>query len=514
MVRTRALKIWEHLPAPEVPSLQQRVLHPEFVGDQYASYTRLQANFVTEVPEGETGPTYFLFGLSITDCTMGTPCANFLLYLLVLLLGVMGLGCGHLGDGPDSRALSTIDSDASAEARALYENLHQLSDEAVLFGHHDDLAYGVQWTRAEGRASDTLTSDVEMVTGRYPAVYGWDVARVVDWNESQDPEVVEHHQKWILEGYARGGVITMCWHMDNPVSGGDSWDTTRALPKILPDSSHHEVYVQKLDRFASFAERLDAGFWSWLGLGHDVPIIFRPFHEMNGDWFWWGNVSPATYKRLWRFTVRYLRDEKELNNLLYAYSPDVFDSTSAYLEYYPGDEYVDVLGYDDYHTLAQYNRLARLDTVAARSPAADAIIAWPGSDTLASGKAAPDSIGLDSVYVEPGRADSLAVAAMAENLRTVAREAERRGKVAAMTEGGLEGLPDPQWWTDRMLPALTYDSWTRRIAYISVWRNAPHTQIEGHFYAPYPGQKSAPDFRRFMKHPLIYFENDLPALYD
>lgn len=431
-----------------------------------------------------------------------------------VLGGLLGLiGCS-LWDSVSAREGALVDPDASDETRALFHNLDRLSGKATLFGHHDALAYGVQWTREEGRASDTLTSDVEMVTGAYPAVYGWDVSRVVDWNEERDPEVLERHREWILEGYDRGGVITMCWHMDNPVSGGNSWDTTRAVAKILPDSSHHGVYRQKLDRFATFAERLDAGFWSWLGLGHEVPIIFRPFHEMNGDWFWWGRASPDDYKALWRFTVEYLRDEKGLDNLLYAYAPDLFDSRSEYLAHYPGDEYVDVLGYDDYRTLTQYNRLARVDTVAGTAPEADTVIARSGVDSTGTGTGRADSVGLDSVYVRPEQVDSIAVTDMAQNLRVVVEEAERRDKVAAMTEGGLEALPDSTWWTNRVLPALTYDEWTRRLAYFSVWRNAPHSQIEDHFFAPYPGHASAPDFRRFYQHPLIRFESELPDLYD
>ncbi len=71
-----------------------------------------------------------------------------------------------------------------------------------------------------------------------------------------------------------------------------------------------------------------------------LPIIFRPFHGAN--------VTVDEYVQLWRFTVDYLRDEKGLHNLLFAYSTDVFTDEEDYLELYPGHEYVDVLGYDDY----------------------------------------------------------------------------------------------------------------------------------------------------------------------
>src|SRR5690606_5740297 len=85
-----------------------------------------------------------------------------------------------------------------------------------------------------------------------------------------------------------------------------------------------------------------------------APVIFRPFHEFDGDFFWWGAPysSPTEFKELWKFTVTYLRDTLNVHNLLYAYSPDNSYTTKAgYLSRYPGDEYVDILGMDNYGDL-------------------------------------------------------------------------------------------------------------------------------------------------------------------
>ena len=75
-----------------------------------------------------------------------------------------------------------------------------------------------------------------------------------------------------------------------------------------------------------------------------IPVIFRPFHELNGSWFWWGgkNCTPEEIKQLYRFTVAYLRDQKNVHNLLYAYNTDRFTTKEDYLERYPGDEWVDI----------------------------------------------------------------------------------------------------------------------------------------------------------------------------
>jgi mannan endo-1,4-beta-mannosidase len=350
-----------------------------------------------------------------------------------------------------------VDRNATVETRALFANLQKVARNHVLFGHQDDLAYGVNWKSEPGR------SDVKDVAGSYPAVLGWELGDLEHGSEvSLDSVNFESMKQWIIQGFGAGAVITISWHMDNPATGGNSWDPTPAVPTILPGGEHHETYKRWLDRFAAFNRDLETGWLKWLGFGTQVPIVFRPFHEHTGSWFWWGgdNVSPEDYVRLWRFTVEYLRDVKGVHNLLYAYSPDRFNTVQEYLEYYPGDEYVDILGMDDY------------------------------------------SLG------RPSWAEGL-VLKTGWRLSTVARLAEERGKVAAFTETGAEGIKDPTWWTGQLLATLKSDSLSQRVAWVLVWRNAN----ESHHYAPYRGHPSASDFVQFYKDPLILFADDLPDMY-
>ncbi len=354
--------------------------------------------------------------------------------------------------------MALIDPDATEETKALYKNLQQLAPEAVLFGHQDDLAYGVTWWREEGR------SDVKDVTGAYPAVYGWELGDLEIGAEANlDGVRFDDMQHWMKQGYERGGILTVSWHMNNPVSGGNSWDTTPAVDAILPGGTHHAWYRQALDRFAEFVDGLKTGPMAWLGIGVPPPIIFRPFHEHTGSWFWWGKKhrSPEAYKQLWRFTVEYLRNEKELHNLIYAYSTDQFNTKETYLEHYPGDEYVDLFGYDDYHALSSK---------------------WT-------------------------------VKHMTQRLCMLVEMAEARGKLAALTETGSEGIKHKEWWTKRLLRAITRDPVSRRISYAMVWRNANQKNQPGHHYAPYAGHPSAPDFIRFYEHPFVLFGDTLPELY-
>ena len=344
------------------------------------------------------------------------------------------------------------DPQATAETRALFANLKRLQEEHVLFGHHDALAYGVKWRAEPGR------SDVKEVAGAYPAVYGWDVARLFTRGRPDlpDPAGAARLKRWILEGYGRGGVITLAWHMPNPVNDTDSWNTTRAVHAILPGGNLHDDYRAKLDVVADFFTGLRSSD------GRPLPVIFRPFHEHTGSWFWWGrdHATVDEFKQLWRFTVEYLRDRKGVRNALYAYSTDVFDSEAAFLERYPGDDVIDMLGFDDYHSV--------------KTPATRITFV--------------------------------------NRLRMLSQMARARGKLAALTETGVEAVPDPKWWTGTLLPALREAG--PGISYALVWRNAnPASDRKDHFYGPYAGHASAADFVKFKNEPDVLLEDELPRLY-
>jgi mannan endo-1,4-beta-mannosidase len=379
---------------------------------------------------------------------------------LRLLLLLLAAGCAHAPRArpapapvaPAPVAPAPVDPGATAATRALFANLRRLAGRQVMFGHQETLAYGFTWTGEPHR------SDVKDASGSFPAVYGWDLGPLF----SRSPSGAERLRAWIAEGYGRGGVITVSWHMGNPVSGGDAWDTTAAVPQLLPGGSRHAAYRAKLDTVADF-------FLSLRARGRDgreapVPVVFRPFHETTGGWFWWGrrHASAAEYAALWRFTVHHLRDVRRVHNLLWSYSTDVFDSKGDYLDRWPGDAWVDVLGFDDYQSV--------------RSPATRAVLV--------------------------------------RRLRDVVELADARGKVAALTETGVEAVPDSLWWTGTLLPALAADSVTRRVAWALVWRNAnPAHDRKNHFFAPYAGHASAADFRRFRDDPLVAFEDEIPDLY-
>ena len=139
--------------------------------------------------------------------------------------------------------------------------------------------------------------------------------------------------------------MTLSWHARNPLTGGDAWDVkdTTVVKSILPGGKNHQKFITGLDKVADFINSLV------IAEGVKVPVIFRPWHEHTGSWFWWGKdlCSVDDYKQLWRMTYdRFI--EKGVDNVLYAYSPGGGCSSEEYMERYPGDDFVDLLGFDYY----------------------------------------------------------------------------------------------------------------------------------------------------------------------
>jgi mannan endo-1,4-beta-mannosidase len=337
------------------------------------------------------------------------------------------------------------------ETQNLLKNLKVISEKGFMFGHQDDPLYGIGWEGDDGR------SDVKSVVGDYPAVMGFDLGRIELGSEKNIDNVsFEKIRQEIIRQYQRGGMITMSWHVNNPLTDGDSWDVKNeenAVASVLPGGQNHNKFLRWLQSAADFFNSLKTED------GTKIPIVFRPWHEHTGSWFWWGKDLCATeeYQQLWKMTVEFMQ-EKGVNNLLYAYSPDIQGPGQIYMERYPGDEYVDILGLDGYH-----------------------------------------------------RDNEAGIESFQNSLNTILSfmtdEGKKRNKPIALTETGLEAIPIANWWTGVLLPIV--DKYP--ISYVMVWRNA--RERENHYYAPYPGQVSADDFVRFSQSPKMLFAGDDFELY-
>lgn len=363
---------------------------------------------------------------------------NYIWLLLSFLLFVLAV-----------RAQNNLPADkmATKETVDLYQHLQKLLKQGVMIGHQDDMAYGVHWKYQEGR------SDVKEVTGLYPAVFGWDLGHIETGSKvNLDSVPFDKMQQWIKDAYAMGAVITLSWHLNNPLTGKSAWDVTEGtVTSILPGGEKNNLYKSWLDKVATFLNALKDE------KGKLIPVIFRPFHELNGSWFWWGKnlCTTAEIKRLYQFTEEYLQQEKNIHHLLFAYNTDRFADEDEYMERYPGDDYVDILGFDIYQRNSNHQAF---------------------------------------------------VTALDKSLTILEKIAVKKNKIPALTEFGYNGLPYRNWWTQVLWQGLK----NHHISYALAWRNAGmKSSGETEFYMPYKGQKTARDFRAFSQLRATLFLKDI-----
>jgi len=355
--------------------------------------------------------------------------------LLLILLTVVLISCEEKPVPSDSKA--------TRETVKLYQNLLELKKTGMMFGHQDDLAYGHGWYRQPGH------SDVKSVCGDYPAVYGWELGHLELGDElSLDSVYFDDIRYYIKTAYERGGVNTISWHLRNPLTGGTAWDVSSkdVVASILPGGEKQQFFLTYLDRLAAFLESLktDDGVY--------IPILFRPYHEHTGSWFWWGKdlCTVDDYKALWRFTVDYLKNEKGIHHLLYTYSTDRFQTKEDYLERYPGDDIIDILGFDLYDFGPDYPELLNN---------------------------------------------------CAQKVTEIAME---KGKLPTVSETGGPIAKDTVWWTEKVLKTLK----PYELSYVLVWRN-PFRLTDHPAYGPYPTSSDSENFVRFYQDPKTLFQGDI-----
>lgn len=345
--------------------------------------------------------------------------------------------------------LSLSDKKATTETKSLYKELNTLTQKGFLFGHQDDLAYGVKWKYEDGR------SDIKDVVGDYPAVYGWDIAGL----ENDSPNNIDgvpftKMKQYIIEANARGGISTISWHFDNPATGKNAWDNApNSLKTILPGAENHKKFTSWLDKAAVFFLSLKDKN------GKNIPILFRPFHELTGEWFWWGkgNCTSEEFKTAWKFTFDYLQ-KKGVHNLIYVYNTGSFGNENDFLTNYPGDNYVDILSFDSYQNNTDVNGEKFISEV--------------------------------------------------QNQFKILNEISlKKHKPMALAEAGYEAVPDPKWWTGTLLKAIG----DYKISYVLLWRNHGWQEKEQkmHYYAPFNGQVSEKDFIDFYNLDQTIFEKDI-----
>ncbi|MDR3120315.1 MAG: dockerin type I domain-containing protein, partial [Clostridiales bacterium] len=357
-------------------------------------------------------------------------------------------------------------------------------------------------------------SDVKDITGSLPAVVGDDTLSLVGneypGNSAIDPIIPSGWKGNTALGAAKsdllsakeGAIISLSAHMPNFETAYNAtteedraahqWNwseyTTgqsngRVLTRIIPGGDLNGIYNDYLDIVAEYAKAMNGelAIPGLAPLAGGAPILFRPFHEHNGTWFWFGigtsdnaaqGRTEAAYIAAWRYTVEYLRDVKNVHNLLYVYSPNGgFSSDAAYLRGYPGDDYVDVIAFDQYND----------------------------GNAIANGFAATLKTTIDRVQ----------------------RIAGEKGKVAVVSETGMRvqstttdpfthdgisysGNRRPNWYSEVMEVVSESD-----MAYYMIWSNFG-VDAGANFYAPY---KISDTRGHELADPFLDFYNDARSIF-
>ncbi len=234
------------------------------------------------------------------------------------------------------KTVNPVNPTASPEAAKLLKYVYSISGKKTLTGQHEFM----------GRMS-VVTDKINEITGKLPAVWGSDFGFS---DERHDIDNIKYRARLVDEikkQHDSGAIITMTYHQANPVIGEPCLFENGVISKLTdqqwkdlttPKTELYEAWRKQMDIVAEILKKVQEA---------RIPVLFRPYHEMNGDWFWWGGrKGPEGYVALYKQLFHYFTEHHELNNLLWVWASD--KPWPGVEEFYPSDEYVDILGSDIY----------------------------------------------------------------------------------------------------------------------------------------------------------------------
>ncbi|MGN0630564.1 MAG: glycosyl hydrolase [Ruminococcus sp.] len=251
---------------------------------------------------------------------------------------------------PDIIATDTTCTDPNAipAAQNLMNYMASVYGSHIISGQQEIYQYGPHGLEQEFEYLNNLT-------GHYPAIRGFDYGNFTCPAFGSDDGSTERVIDWVKN---RGGIATSSWHLNVPTvmanyTIGDriDWAQTTYTEKTdfspskaaTPGTKENEYYMQALTTLAAEFKKLEA---------ENIPIIWRPLHEAEGgggetgSWFWWGREGSKAYKDLWIYTYKTLTEDFGCHNLIWEWNSYNFATSE---DWYPGDEYVDIIGYDKYN---------------------------------------------------------------------------------------------------------------------------------------------------------------------
>ena len=301
---------------------------------------------------------------------------NKLMYLLSLTMAsLLSLGCGS--DSPDGLAEPTpvstpaqpeqtnskyqlCNANATSETRQVWNVLTSLYGQKIISG----VVANVDWNIKEAE-------NVQKWTGKYPAINVFDFINIHASKDVNKDGWLDYSDLSAVEGWwQQGGLVGCMWHWNVRANNGSDMtcspgekpgETSFDASKVDDTSSaEYKQMVHDIDQVAGYLKTMQQ---------KGIPVIWRPLHEAAGNtydfegggaWFWWGAKGPEVYKKLWQFMYNRLVNYHKLNNLIWVWTSQVEDNV-----WYPGDQYVDVVGRDNYYALQyplmkEYKKLSEL----------------------------------------------------------------------------------------------------------------------------------------------------------
>ncbi|WP_269523066.1 glycosyl hydrolase [Coraliomargarita parva] len=233
------------------------------------------------------------------------------------------------------RKIEPVDAEASASVHAVLDYCHEL------MGRTDSKLMSGQFIGWYPEHSMDAIDQIYAQTGKHVAIIGIDY---YEPHQQADDSTEPHTHKpprWrevnplAKEYWARGGLPALSVHMSNPYTGGKSWDVSIRADFDMLDAGTEvgQRYLQQIDEIADGLEDLQK---------EGIVVLFRPFHEAQGAWFWWGAPEPELGKAMWRHMFDYYTKERGLHNLIWV--------NNNPLNLYPGNDTVDMNSFDCYST--------------------------------------------------------------------------------------------------------------------------------------------------------------------
>lgn len=317
------------------------------------------------------------------------------------------------------------------ESLDFFSLLQTRIQDGIMLGHQDALAYGSMWYGENDR------SDIKSICGDNPAVVGWDISNIeLDLAFNTDSIEFCKLKDFIYKVDKLGGINIISWNCKSLSSD---------ITSILQDKTKRQAYLTNLNKVARFIGSLKNES------GKSIPIVFRPFHDANISNAWWGikNNTSENYKKLWRMTIDHFRTQETMDNVLYALSIYNPLSNKDITDYYPGDNYVDIIGCDLYMQLNED----------------------------------PDG----KQYSRD----------LNKNLSVITTFTEQHNKISALTNTGLQGIKIPNFFSGYIYPIIS----KYPISYVLFGKNA--WNIEELYHIPVPGHPACDDFLLFVNSPHI-----------